>query len=170
MHSDSLDLMRSALDRLKLASASVLDVGSYDINGTYRPLVEQRGYTYTGLDIRKGINVDIVSDNPYKYPIKPNTYDAVICGNMLHNVQAPWKLIPEMVRVLKPGGLLAIVAPTYGRDRAINAYPVDCWRFMPDGLTYLFDETKKLDNYLIKIYEGCIDIVASAFKAGGESE
>ena len=35
-----------------------------------------------------------------------------------------------MSRVLKPGGLLCLVAPSSG---AVHRYPVDCWRFYPDS-------------------------------------
>jgi len=38
--------------------ASVLDVGSYDVNGCYKNLFTDVGYNYTGLDMAKGPNVD----------------------------------------------------------------------------------------------------------------
>lgn len=164
MHTVSFNVMDSLLERfmpaLHVAPIMVLDVGSYDVNGTYRPLIEDRGWEYTGLDIRPGPNVDIVADDPYLYPFDADTYHIVMCGNMLHNVQAVWALIPEMARVLKPGGLLAICTVW---NHGENRHPVDCWRFMPDGLRYLFDITGVLTAYDVRIVSDQ-DISASALK------
>lgn len=162
MHQESYEAMRAALSNCKLTTANVLDVGSYDVNGTYRPLVEERGWIYVGLDIQPGPNVDILATYPYRYPMQAHTYDVVISGNMLHNVAAFWLLIPEMVRVLRPGGLLAIVCPTWGKPPS-GAYPGDYWRMMPDGMRFLFDETGQLERYDICILTG-FDLRAVAWK------
>ncbi len=176
MHDASLRLMDGCLERLAHLALlhgddgviplrlSVLDIASYDINGAYRPLVEGRGWAYTGLDIREGPNVDIVSANPARYPVKAATYDAVICGNALHHMAMFWTVIPEMARVLKPGGLLAVVASTWSKPES-TTYPAgDYYRFMPDALRFLFDETGVLVEYAIAT-DG-MDVVGSAFKNG----
>lgn len=162
MHAAALALMKQAVCRALPRTATVLDVGSYDVNGTFRPLIESLGWDYTGLDIRPGPNVDIVVDKPYSWPWLKE-YEVVICGNMLHNTAEPWRLVPEMARVLKPGGLLAIVTVTWGKPDSARM-PVDAWRFMPDGLQILFDLAGNLRDY--EICGGEQDIVASAFKRG----
>jgi hypothetical protein len=40
----------------------------------------------------------------------------------------------EVARVLKPGGICCILAPSSGPE---HRYPTDCWRFYPDGMTSL---------------------------------
>jgi hypothetical protein len=40
----------------------------------------------------------------------------------------------EIARVLKPGGVAAIIAPSNGVE---HRYPVDCWRFYRDGFVAL---------------------------------
>ena len=63
MHQASLDLMEMMRDRYlaRRKKLSVLDVGSFDINGSYRNLfTEDRTWVYTGVDTRKGPNVDYV--------------------------------------------------------------------------------------------------------------
>ena len=37
----------------------ILDVGSYDVNGSYREIFTAEGHEYDGLDMVKGPNVDI---------------------------------------------------------------------------------------------------------------
>lgn len=164
MHTESLVLMAQQLDRLpklSMIGKKVLDVGSVNINGSYRELVESLGATYTGLDVQSGDNVDIIADDPYRYPLPRESFDAVLCGNALHNMEAFWLVIPEMVRVLKPGGLIAVVAVTWNKSKA-GKWPIDAWRFMEDGLRYLFDMTGKLRDYEFTELE--TDIAGSAIK------
>lgn len=147
MHAEALNLMTRCLYRIdKPSGANVLDVGSYNVNGAFRELVETCGALYTGLDVRPGPNVDVVAEHPYNYPFGDCTFDAVICGNMLHNVPRPWLLMPELARLLRPGGLLAIVTIW---KWGLNAHPVDYWRFTSEGLKILFDETENLRDYVL---------------------
>jgi|SRR5882724_11189949 len=149
MHAESLALMEKHLHHIPFPllsktrfPPSVLDVGSRNINGDYRALCNGLGMSYTGLDTEPGVNVDIVS-KPYSFPIS-EYFDLVICGNMLHNVEKPWLLIPEMVRVLRPGGLLVVVTIW---KWGINSYPVDYFRYSDNGLRSLFDEAGCLGDY-----------------------
>jgi SAM-dependent methyltransferase len=163
MHADSYKLMGEMLKRCDRLTASVLDVGAFDVNGTFRPLVSQRNWQYTGLDQTAGPNVDVVADDPFKFPLSSNQFDVVISGSTMEHVTAFWRWVPELVRVLKPGGFLAIHTHWSFME---HRYPVDCWRFMPDGLRFLFDETQQLERYEIRIANK-IDIIGSAFKAVG---
>ena len=60
------------------------------------------------------------------------------CGPKLtavhEHVSQPWAAILEVARVLAPGGLCCIIAPSSGPE---HRYPVDCWRFYPDGFVAL---------------------------------
>jgi SAM-dependent methyltransferase len=160
MHAEARRWMDYMLQGLPYGGGTILDVGSRDINGSYRELVERIGYKYIGLDIEFGQNVDIVLTDPYRYPFEDNTLDAAICGNSLHNIISPNLTIEEMARVIKPGGLLAIVTVW---KLGLNEYPKDYWRFLPDGLRYLFDRTNCLGRYEIKMVNDQ-DIIAMAIK------
>ena len=149
MHADAYTQMARLLDRVALAGADVLDVGSLDINGNYRALVEGRGWSYTGLDVVRGNNVDVVAADPYRYPLVGDSYDVVMSGSTMEHVQAVWLWVPELVRVLRPGGTLIILTHT---QWPFHPYPLDCWRVMPDGMRYLFDLTGQLERYDIQMY------------------
>ena len=109
MHAEAYEAMRQLLGRGPGRGARVLDVGSYDVNGTYRPLVEGRGWEYTGLDVAAGPNVDVVTADAYRFPFEDGAFDVVLTGSTMEHVEAIWRWVPELARVLKPGGLLAIV-------------------------------------------------------------
>jgi hypothetical protein len=117
-------------------SLRILDVGSYDVNGSYRPLFDKPGWHYAGADVAPGPNVDFVLREPYRWNLPDADYDVVISGQAFEHIQFFWLTWLEMVRVLKPGGLIFLLAPGSGPE---HRYPVDCWRFYRDGMRALGD-------------------------------
>jgi SAM-dependent methyltransferase len=129
--------MRWFRDHYLLPSKSlkILDVGSYDVNGSYRQLFPSDSFEYTGMDMAPGPNVDIVPRNTYNWSeIDSESFDVVISGQAFEHIEFFWLTMAEMVRVAKRDGLFCIIAPNgFGEHR----YPVDCWRFFTDGLVAL---------------------------------
>ena len=161
MHPGAIDTMKAALERVQLVGGTALDVGSLNVNGTYRPLVESMGLQYVGLDIEPGANVDIVTHDPYHFPFADNSFEVVLSGSTMEHVESIWRWVPELARVLKTGGLLAILTHWQFHE---HRHPVDCWRIMPDGMRHLFNSTGVLFDYDIRIVSNT-DIMGSAFKA-----
>ncbi len=113
----------------------VLDVGSYDVNGTYRHIFNYPKFEYFGLDIEDGPNVDIVVKNPYNWDIlETDSFDIVISGQAFEHIEFFWRTMEEMTRVCKKGGLICIIAPS---EVVEHRYPVDCYRFYADGMIAL---------------------------------
>ena len=132
MHISSYNHMLDLVDRYLSVGklVSVVDLGSFDVNGSYRQIFSSRCSGYIGLDVEKGPGVDIVLRSPYFFPIKSSSVDIVISGQAFEHVEFFWLTWLEMVRVLKCGGLLFLIAPSCGPE---HRYPQDCWRFYPDG-------------------------------------
>lgn len=121
--------------KLNSGKSLVLDVGSYDVNGSYKHLFDQSLFDYNGLDMEAGPNVDIVLSHPYDWSdLKDDSYDIVISGQAFEHIEFFWKTMEEMTRVLKKDGLLCLIVPNgFGEHR----YPVDCYRFFTDGMVAL---------------------------------
>jgi SAM-dependent methyltransferase len=113
---------------------SALDIGSMDVNGTYRKFFERPRWSYVGLDLTEGPNVDVVLTSTYRLPIPSFSQDVIVCGQVFEHVQFFWLTWLEMIRVLRPGGYIFLVAPSRGPE---HRYPKDCWRFYPDGFQAL---------------------------------
>lgn len=160
MHAEAYTQMQTLLGKIEGETLDVLDVGSLDVNGTYRPLVEGRGWRYVGIDTCPGPNVDLVASDPFCYPLPDESFDVVISGSTMEHVTAVWRWIPELVRVLRPGGWLVIITHWQFIE---HRYPVDCWRILPDGMRFLFDETRALAQYTIQIVSHT-DIIGVARK------
>ena len=119
------------------APLRVLDVGSRDVNGSYRRLMPKT-WTYSGCDIQPGRNVDILMPALYDIPLPGGSCGLVISGQCLEHVPNPFRLMRDMARVLAPGGLMIVSAPWRFN---IHRYPLDCWRVCPDGMAELFRDS-----------------------------
>jgi SAM-dependent methyltransferase len=139
MHLSSMINMEKFRDRYLADRRSepldILDLGSTDIHGCYRPLFENASWKYTGVDLGPGPNVDIVLKDAYNWrEVRSNSMDLLISGQVLEHVEFFWITLLEISRVLRPGGIACLIAPSSGPE---HRYPVDCWRFYPDGLRAL---------------------------------
>ncbi len=132
MHSSSLQHVRQLVDRhlTDQPTLNVIDIGSYDVNGSYKPMFDRDGWTYTGVDLTAGPNVDVVLSSPYRLPFASYSVDVIVSGQAFEHVEFFWLTWLEMARVLKPGGVIFLLAPSRGPE---HRYPQDCWRFYPDG-------------------------------------
>jgi SAM-dependent methyltransferase len=139
MHQSSLDKMTAFRERYLSAKKNeplrILDLGSQDVNGSYHSIFSQRPWNYIGLDMAAGDNVDIVLRTPYVWSeVASESADVVISGQAFEHIQYFWITMLEVARVLKPGGLCCILAPSGGPE---HRYPLDCWRFYTDGMVTL---------------------------------
>jgi len=122
------DLAARYLDRDR--ALSIVDIGAADVNGSYRPLFDHPGWRYTGVDLEAGAGVDVVLSSPYRLPMATRSTDVVISGQAFEHIEYFWMTWLEMLRVLKPGGHVFLIAPSRGYE---HRYPQDCWRFYPDA-------------------------------------
>jgi SAM-dependent methyltransferase len=137
MHKESFQLMEYFIEKYldKNREIQIIDIGSYDVNGSYKSLLTKNNWKYTGLDIVEGPNVDIVSKSKYLFGVD-RKFDVVVSGNCLEHVEAPWLWVKEVEKIINTGGLVCVITPfSIGEHR----YPVDCWRILPDGYKYLFE-------------------------------
>jgi SAM-dependent methyltransferase len=83
----------------------------------------------------EGKNVDIIVKDVYNWKeIKSNYFEVVITGQTLEHIKYPWFTMCEISRILKYDGLCCIIVPSSGPE---HRYPIDCYRFFPDGLKAL---------------------------------
>lgn len=114
----------------------IIDLGAAVSRGqtlTHRDLVDPYVGSYTGVDIVDNPNVDVVMARPYTIPLPSRTADVVISGQAFEHIPFPWVTAMEIRRVLKPGGLAILTAPSRGHAHDVH----DCWRYYPDGMRAL---------------------------------
>ena len=114
---------------------TILDLGSTEMGACYRPIFENPSWKYIGADLESGPNVNLVLSHPYHWKeVRSGSVDVLVSGQVLEHVEFFWITMLEISRVLKPGGLACIVVPSGGEE---HRYPLDCWRFYPDGMNAL---------------------------------
>jgi uncharacterized protein YbaR (Trm112 family) len=80
-------------------------------------------------------NVDVVAD-AHRLPMVDGSIDTVICKAVLEHVESPQRVMAEIARVLRPGGLVYLDVPFLFID---HAYPQDFARFTRAGVRQLVD-------------------------------
>lgn len=132
---------------------SVIDIGSWDGgNGSLKNIFIKAHYT--GLDIQKGPNVDVVAD-ARNIPFNNNTFDIVVSSSCFEHDPMFWLTFLEMSRIVKPQGYIYICAPSSGPYHPEKC-PGDSWRFYPDSWLSLSLWSKK-NQYNIELIENYID-------------
>lgn len=139
MHESSFRNMeqftKKYLEKFKDKSIKILDIGSQDVNGSYKPIFQNTNWEYYGCDMVEGKNVDIMLNDIYDWRnIKSESFDVVISGQAFEHIEFFWITMLEISRILKDDGICCIIAPSSGNE---HRYPLDCWRFYPDGFAAL---------------------------------
>ena len=91
---------------------TVLDCGSLDVNGSNRPLFS--GGKYTGVDLGPGRNVDMVSAI-HDLTFADGAFDVIVSTECFEHDPHYVFSLRNMVRMLRPGGLLFFSCATTGR-------------------------------------------------------
>jgi SAM-dependent methyltransferase len=114
MHYSSKVKMIQFIDKYDVhkRGGTVVDIGSMDINGTYRELFPYNDYI--GVDIVAGPNVDIIMGSPEWDALE--NIDIVISGQVLEHVKDIPKLMASIYKIVAPGGLICMIAPSAGPE------------------------------------------------------
>ena len=120
---------------------SVLDIGGRDVNGTPRPLFPAASYTV--LDARPGVNVDVVADAATWTPDRE--YDLVLCTEVFEHTAVWREICATAVKALRPGGRLVVTCAGPGRSPHSAIEATD----LQPGEQYANIEPNELDKALL---------------------
>ncbi len=112
-----------------LAGKDILEVGAADHNGSLRAHAEALGpRKYWAVDILDVPGVDeVCTAEELVERFGEESYDAVICTEVLEHIRDWRAAVSNMKRVLRPGGKLLIT--TRSRGFAYHSDPYDFWRY-----------------------------------------
>lgn len=96
-----------------VADARILEIGSYDVNGSIRDTFSTSG-AHVGVDLVEGPGVDIVAFG-HEVDHPDHSYDLTLSGECFeHDVH--WRdTFTNMVRLTRPGGMVAFTCASRGR-------------------------------------------------------
>jgi len=122
----------------------ILEVGSYDANGSIRSIWETwEPAEYVGVDIISGPGVDIVcSADDIAAKFGETRFDIVVSTEMLEHARN-WRVaISNMKRVCKCGGIILITTRSFGMP--YHSWPYDFWRYEKQDMEAIFSDCEIL--------------------------
>ncbi len=101
-------------------------------------------------EVPAGATAETVEGDAYALPFEDGSFDKVICAEVLEHLPEDERAMAELVRVLKPGGQIAITVPRWGPEKV-------CWA--------LSDAYHEVEGGHVRIYKAS-ELVSRLERAG----
>lgn len=137
MHLNAKLLFEKHAKKFFSAGSRVLELGPDDFPSTFQRIVPSK--EWHTIDLYSNPKLTYLASDPYRFPVEDNSYDIVLSGQVFEHVKKPWKLIVELARICRQGGVIITVAPV---SWPYHEAPVDCWRIYPEAMKALHEEAR----------------------------
>jgi hypothetical protein len=133
-----LELLKDKYDN---SNITILDIAPQVHNGVKGIFENAKVLT---LDIDPSSNADYILDicNNNSSTILDNTFDLIVCTEVLEHTNNPFLAVDELYRMCKVNGTVAASTPFNFR---IHGPLPDNWRFTVHGLNVLFSKFKNIE-------------------------
>ncbi|MDT2022609.1 methyltransferase type 11 [Methylocella sp. CPCC 101449] len=150
MHDTALKLGRLFFEHYATAGATIVDIGSFDVNGSLRSVAPPQTF-YLGIDCEHGKGVDLAVPVGTTLPIRNDFAGIVVSSSQAEHDDFFWETFLDMCRITKPEGFIYLNVPSNG---SFHRYPQDCWRFYPDSGAVLakWARKNKQNVYLVESF------------------
>lgn len=123
--------------------AVIFDIGSKDARGAYAFGAPPANAKIVCVDIAAQPGVDLVADAHDMHMVDDNSIDCVITISTLEHVRYPQKVVREIFRILKPGGIVYVSVPFMF---PFHSDPYDFYRFSSDGVRILCEDFECIES------------------------
>lgn len=106
----------------------------------YLPFFKEKADSYIGVDISPAPEVDLVCVAE-QLPFNTESFDAVVCTQLLEHSDDPQKVLREIHRVLKRGGVLILSTHGIWRKHTVQDY----WRWTDTGLKKILAHFREVE-------------------------
>ena len=135
-----IEFGKRQLRKKQVKGLRVLEVGALDVNGSLREYVESlKPVSYIGIDLVSGKGVDFVcpAENII-FGFGKESFDLVICTEMLEHVKLWALVINNLKLVCKIGGIILLTTRSKGFPK--HDFPNDYWRFEIEDMKHIFSD------------------------------
>jgi SAM-dependent methyltransferase len=112
---------------------------------------------YHALDLHPSPYNDYAGDAHEPSLIAPETFDSIVCFNVLEHCTRPWIVAENIHRWLKKGGKAFCMVPNAQR---VHELPRDYWRPLPSALESMFD---RFTHKQMHVYGNMMTHMASSY-------
>lgn len=144
MHESVMNFGRRMIERGMVRGKAVVEVGSQNINGSLRSVVEALNPgSYLGFDQVTGDGVDLLIEPGREASVLPAAaFDLVICTEVLEHARE-WRDVVRLLKHLaKPEGYLLVTTRSPGFP--YHPFPEDHWRFTRTDLQFAFADCERV--------------------------
>jgi SAM-dependent methyltransferase len=129
---------------------TIVEIGAQNVNGSLG-VTSPPGNKYIGVDCVEG--ADVVLTDPYSLPFGTGSVDACVSSSVFEHSEFFWVLFNEILRILKPNGLLYLNMPSNGE---FHRHTIDCWRFYPESGVALQNWARKsgINTVMLESFTG----------------
>ncbi|MEC4813516.1 MAG: class I SAM-dependent methyltransferase [Scytonema sp. PMC 1069.18] len=126
-----------------------------------RQLIESCGGKYVGVDVVQNLQgtVEIVADIS-AIPLPDETFDVIICTEVLEHSFEPHKALQELSRLLKPSGAILITTPFC---YPLHEIPYDFSRITPFYIQYWLPKLGFKQPEIISMGGNELEVIATAW-------
>lgn len=130
------------LTKEEVSGKKVIEVGSRDVNGTLRPIIELwEPAEYIGIDTIKGPGVDMICDAENLIErLGKEKFDIVVSTELLEHINDWRQVISNIKNICKSDGIILITTRSHGFP--YHGYPHDFWRFELEDMKAIFSDCK----------------------------
>lgn len=124
------------------ANVIALDAGRDEVEGvaaTFAAMLEAGELT------EGSVHADVVQGDAWHLPFGDGVFDRVICSEVLEHLGDDVAAMRELVRVLRPGGTMAITVPRFGPE-LINWALSDEYHNVPGGHVRIYRKSVLIDR------------------------
>ncbi len=133
-----LKLFIQRLSKETVAGRKMLDVGAGQ--SQYKPYFQHLEYVSQDLGIGDETwdfsKIDIISEI-YSIPVSDQSFDYILCTQVMEHLKYPHEAFKEFSRILKPGGQLFVTCPLTWKE---HQKPHDFFRYTQFSLKFLAEE------------------------------
>ena len=122
----------------EIQGKTVIEVGSMDVNGTLRPLLESfKPKKYVGVDISEGRGVDVICNaEDLLRKFQRESFDVLVSTELLEHVRHWKRVVSNFKNVVKPDGIILVTTRSLGFH--YHGYPHDFWRYEIEDMQNIF--------------------------------
>jgi SAM-dependent methyltransferase len=137
-----LQFVQQVVTPQQVQGKSILEVGSYDVNGSARAILAPLGpASYTGVDLENGPGVDeVVSADRLVDRFGEDAFDIVVSTEMVEHLKEWRPAVSNLKAVLKREGVLILT--TRSRGFPYHAFPEDYWRYEESDMRRIFGDLR----------------------------
>jgi SAM-dependent methyltransferase len=142
----------------KYCSGKLLDLGCghVPLYSAYKEIIDENICIDWAESLHQNEFLDVIHDLTKPLPLDSESFDTVVCSDVLEHIPTPAAAIQEISRVLKPGGVLLLNVPFM---YWVHEAPYDFHRYTEFALKRLC-EISDLDVIQLNPVGGPVDVIA----------